>query len=51
MSREAAWTRLKAELDGQVAALEDQRDALKERENFRQLSAAALLQKIQAYSD
>lgn len=43
MSREAAWTRLKAELAGQVAALKDQRAALQERENYIQLSEAALL--------
>ena len=51
MSREAAWTRLKAELAGQVAALEDQRDALQERKNYIQRSEAALWRKSQAHSD
>jgi uncharacterized coiled-coil protein SlyX len=46
----AAWTRLKDELDGQEAALREQRAALKERENFIQLSEVALLRKIQAQS-
>lgn len=46
----SAWTRLKAELDGQAAALAEQRAALNERENLLQLSEAALRRKIQAHS-